>query len=316
VLRFLAPLALLVDGALSLDGSARLGERPHHGLVHALEQLGVEVTRAENGLLPLLLRRRRSSSQDSQQEVAVDATRSSQFASGLLMVAPLLPGGLKLALKGEPVSLPYLELTAATMRSRGVRVSVDGPRWAVEPGRYQSGPQTIEGDWSSAAFLLAAATIAGRPVHVENVTEDSAQGDRAIVGFLAELARPRPHAFDLSECPDLLPPLAAAAVFASHPSVIAGVGHARIKESDRVATLAQGLAAAGARAEERPDALCVEPGGSLRPARLDPRGDHRMAMAFALLGLRAEGIEVTDRDCVSKSYPGFWEDLARLRCTR
>jgi 3-phosphoshikimate 1-carboxyvinyltransferase len=129
---------------------------------------------------------------------------------------------------------------------------------------------------------------------------------------LAELAEPRAHRFDLGDCPDLLPPLAAAAVFASHPSHLVGVAHARLKESDRLSTLAQGLAQAGVAVEERTDGLAITP-STPRPARLDPKGDHRMAMAFGLLSLREPRVEVADPGCVSKSYPQFWSELERFR---
>jgi 3-phosphoshikimate 1-carboxyvinyltransferase len=314
VLRILAPLAFLVDGELTLDGSARLAERPSAALFDALRKLGVESRQRTPGRsLPVTLSR----ISDPAPSVAVDSSSSSQFVSGLLLVAPRLPRGLAIEVAGD-VSWPYVEMTLAAMRERGAQVRVDrevpGRRLVVAPGAYRPGPFSIEGDWSAAAFLLAAGFVSGKTVAVENVRPDSSQGDRLIAAFLAELAQPREHAFDLSTCPDLLPPLAGAAVFASHASTIGGVAHARLKESDRVATLAQNLARAGVAIEERPDGLRLDPARtSLHAAALDPRGDHRMAMTTGLLGLREPGIVSGDRGCVSKSYPGFWDELARFR---
>lgn len=313
VIRFLAPFALVLEpgsGELILDGSPRLAERPLDALLSALASLGVGSRRLDDArALPVALRR----TGPAGDRVRVDSTVSSQFASGLLMVAPRLPAGLVVEVDGN-VSRPYLDLTVGAMRAQGAVVTeAPSGTFRVEPGKYRPGTVQIEGDWSGAAFLLAAGFVQDRQVVVENVRADSAQGDKAIVGFLEELRLPRPHSFDLTDCPDLLPPLAAAAVFASHPSLIGGVAHARTKECDRLSTLAQGFSQAGVDVRERPDALDIQPGRPLRPARLDPRGDHRMAMAFGLLGLRCAGLEPEDRACVSKSYPDFWTVLERLR---
>jgi 3-phosphoshikimate 1-carboxyvinyltransferase len=310
--RFLAPLALLLDGELLLDGSARLRERPLGGLLDALRALGVAVRcLALPEALPVGLSRTRPPRDGAR--IAVDASRSSQFASALLLVGPRLPGGLRLELDGAPVSRPYLELTLHAMHAFGARVSAEGGRYVVAPGPYVPCRVVVEADWSSAAFLLAGGFIAGREVVLENVDERSAQGDRAIVAHLAELARRGRHRLDLTDCPDLVAPLAAAAVFARDPTELVGLAHARLKESDRLAVLAEGLRLAGVTVACREEGLCIEPGAVLRAAALDPRGDHRMAMAFGLLSLRDQHLSVTDHACVAKSYPGFWRDLERLR---
>jgi 3-phosphoshikimate 1-carboxyvinyltransferase len=247
-------------------------------------------------------------------EVEVEAERSSQFASALLLVAPRLPGGLFLRLRGAAVSLPYLDLTVQALRAFGASVDVVDGAFRVAPGPLHGGHFEVEGDWSSAAFLLAAGRIAGRAVRVANVRDDSSQGDRAVVGMLARLDGREPRTFDLADCPDLIAPLAAAAAFADGATEIRRVAHARIKESDRVRVLADGLRTAGCRVDELPDGLRVERG---TPAggtvTLDPHDDHRMAMAFGLLSLRLPGLHVANPGCVSKSYPGFWDDLERFR---
>jgi 3-phosphoshikimate 1-carboxyvinyltransferase len=311
--RFLTPLSLLCD-ELTLDGSSRLRERPLEPLLQALSRLGVAVERPTSGeSLPVTLRRGAGPGS----RTWIEVSHSSQFLSGLLLVGPCLPRGLLLEARGGeggPVSRPYLDMTLEAMRRFGVEVAVEDLLFRVPPAPYRAVPAfQVEGDWSGAAFLLAGGRLAGREVRLLNMNADSSQGDRVMVEFLEELARPGPHRFDLTHCPDLIAPLCAASVTATHRVEIVGVAHARLKESDRVAVLARGLRAVGVEVEEREDSLTVTPGAALRPARLDPAGDHRMAMAFGLLSLLQPGIEVADRGCVTKSYPGFWHDLERLR---
>ena len=309
-LRFLAPLALLMDGPLELHGKGRLGRRPQRGLVQALTSLGVEAKQPHGGsALPLILRRHGPAGR----RAAVEVHQSSQFASALLMTGPCLPRGLDLELLGPPVSRPYLEMTLAAMARFGVAVRQEQDRILVEPGAYAACDLEVEGDWSGGAFLLAAGWIARRPLEVPNLTPDSVQGDRAFAGFLRRLDQPAPRTFCLDACPDLVAPLAAACAMARGVSHITEVAHARHKESDRLAVLARGLRAAGVQVQERPDGLSIQGPADLCPARLDPAGDHRMAMAFGLLSLRQPNIEVLDPACVAKSYPHFWRDLERLR---
>jgi 3-phosphoshikimate 1-carboxyvinyltransferase len=309
-LRFLAALSALMNEELLLDGSEQLRQRPLTELIDALAQLGVEprFSQPGPGLLPLGLQRTGVASPN----VEVDVSRSSQFASALMMIGPRLPQGLHLHLKGLLVSAPYLLLTVAMMRAFGAEVQEEELGYSVRPGGYRPGIKIIEGDWSSAAFLLVASWITGRHVHLLNLDDRSAQGDRQIVEFLVELDQPRPHRLDLTHCPDLVAPLAVAAAFASHPVQLVNLAHARHKESDRLAVLSRELGRAGVRITEEPTALRLEPGGALQSVTLEPAGDHRMAMAFGLLTLRWYDLKVANRECVAKSYPTFWRDLARL----
>ena len=309
-LRFLAPLALLMDAPLRLDGHGRLGSRPQQGLLTALDGLGLTSSGPGGHLtLPLTLERRARPGR----QTAVEVHRSSQFASALLMVGPCLPRGLELRLEGTLVSRPYLDMTLAAMRRFGVNPQERGDRLLVEPGSYTACTVQVEGDWSGGAFLLAAGWISGQPLKVPNLKLDSLQGDRVFADFLARLDQPGPHSFSLARCPDLVAPLAAACALAGGPSRITDVAHARLKESDRLAVLARGLERAGVGVEEHPDGLSIQPTETLRPARLDTAGDHRMAMAFGLLSLRQPGITVEDPGCVAKSYPNFWRDLERFK---
>ena len=310
-LRFLSALALLLDAPLTLDGDEHLRRRPLGDLVDALATLGVAASwGGRPGSPPVTLRRTGAGAET----VAVDSGRSSQFASALLLAAPRLPGGLAVRLSGPVVSRPYLALTVECLRAFGVTVAdAAGTELRVAPGGPRGRSYLVEGDWSSAAFLLAAARIAGRELRLDNLRHDSAQGDRAVVGLLAGLDRPAPRTFDLGDFPDLLPPLAAAAAFASGPTTLTGVAHARVKESDRLAVLAEGFRRAGVDVRELRDGLRVAPGADPGAVTLDPHDDHRMAMAFGLLGLRRPGLQVSNPDCVGKSFPGFWDELQRLR---
>lgn len=318
VMRFGAALSLVVQGRLSLDGSPRLRERPIGPLAEALASLGVGVHHTgRRGFAPIEL----ACARPSRRDVEVESSLSSQFASGLLLVAPRLPSGLRVYLAGPSmVSAPYIDMTVRMMERAGARVlRPDDRTLDVAPGAYRwPGDQVeVEPDWSAAALLLAAGRAAGVEVELPGLVPagSSLQGDAVFSEMLSELDRPRPHTFDLSGCPDLLPPLAAAALLASHPSRIAGAAHARIKESDRIAVLARGFRAAGARVVEFGDGLEVLPlaDRSYREVALDPAGDHRMAMAFAVVSLAIPGVSVLDRECVTKSFPGFWDAVAAIR---
>lgn len=310
-LRFLAPLSLLLNppGAeLLLEGRGQLIKRPMTEMIQALQGLGISARSLQPGrTLPLSLQLQ----QGPGRQVFVDASRSSQFISGLLMAGPCLGSGLVLEVASEMVSWPYVELTLAAMEAFGVTARQQGNTFTVPPGAYQAADFTVEGDWSAAAFLLVAGRITQRAMDLPNLLQDSQQGDRAISGFLNQLDSPGPHRFHLQHCPDLIAPLAVAcALAADHPAEITGAAHVQHKESARLSVLARGLEQVGVRVEERADGLALWPARSpLRPARLDPQGDHRMAMAFGLLSLLEPGIEVMGPECVSKSYQGFWEDL-------
>ncbi|MBK8480694.1 MAG: 3-phosphoshikimate 1-carboxyvinyltransferase [Proteobacteria bacterium] len=315
-MRFASCLALVVEGELQLDGDARMRERPIGPLVATLAQLGVQARYlGREGCPPVVLRR---GAQAAPARATIEASQSSQYASGLLLVGARLPAGLELTLGGQAVSLPYLQMTAAMMQRAGAELCwLDAGRIVVSPRPYRASRIAVEPDWSTAAFLLAAGELLGRPLHIPGLVDaaHSLQGDAIFVELLEELRRPQPHRIDLGPTPDLIAPLAALASFASHPTTIAGVAHARIKESDRIAVLCQQLGRAGVEVEERVDGLVIHPwrAADHAPVTLEPANDHRMAMAFGLLSLRLDHVAVAERDCVAKSFPQFWDVLARLR---
>jgi 3-phosphoshikimate 1-carboxyvinyltransferase len=325
-LRFLAALSALAPGPVTLDGSERLRQRPVRPLCRALASLGVAVSDRE-GFAPLSLR----GGPPPGGRVRVEGSLSSQFASALLLIAPVLEGGLRLEPSGPAVSSPYIELTARVLSRFGASVerAEDGALVVAGSG-YQAASLPIEGDWSAACFPLAAAAITGGRVSLSGLDRGSAQADRLFPELLARMGvrvgwegeeivvegRPRRGVeADLAEAPDTVPALAAVAALAPGETAIRGVSHLRHKESDRLAALAGELGRLGAEVRERPGGLLIR-GGALRGGEVDPRGDHRIAMALALIGLVVPGVGVRDPGCVAKSYPTFWEDLSCFEAGR
>jgi len=217
------------------------------------------------------------------------------------------------------VSRPYLEMTAAMMKRAGVAPSRADRTIVVAPGAYTVPELVVEPDWSGASFLLAGGFIAGIAVEVPGLLppDTSLQGDAAFAEMLTRLGEPPPdgtYRFDLTDAPDLIAPLVACCLFVDHPTTIRGAAHTRIKESDRVAVLATQLGRLGYRLSIHEDGLDIAPGrdaGESEPD-LDPDHDHRMAMAFGLVGLRTP-LTVQDPSCVTKSFPAFWARLDELR---
>jgi 3-phosphoshikimate 1-carboxyvinyltransferase len=259
--------------------------------------------------------------------------RSSQFLSALLLAAPASERGVSIDIEGRLVSRPYVDLTLDVMRRFGVRAEPDPPcgsarRFSVARGlAYRPADLAIEGDYSSASCFFAAAAILPGRVEVEGLDPASLQGDARLLDLLEQMGcrvlrsqeaivvegggALRGLEADIGDLPDAAPALAIAGLFARGETRLTGVPHLRIKESDRIAALCEAIGRLGGEAEPLADGLVVRP-HPLRGADIDPRGDHRIAMAFAVAGLRVEGVRILDPGCVSKSYPGFWDDFERL----
>ena len=318
--RFILPAASLGGTRVIVDGAPQLRARPFAPLLDALAQIGVGVEPLGSpGFLPVAV-----TGPAHGGDVRQAGHISSQFLSGLLMAAPLMEQGLRVTLTSPLVSVPYVTMTLAVMRTFGV--SADGLE--VEPAAYQPADLAIEPDASAAAYFFAAAAISGGRVSVEGLGAGSIQGDVAFVDILERMgARVVREAeritvtgsgtlhgveVDMADISDTAQTLAAVAVFADAPTRIGGIGFIRGKESDRIGDLATELRRAGIGVEVDEDGLTVTP-GTVRPTRFHTYDDHRMAMSLALLGLRAPGIEIEDPGCVAKTYPEFFVDLATLR---
>jgi 3-phosphoshikimate 1-carboxyvinyltransferase len=323
VMRFLPPLALLADGPVHFDGDEQAYARPMAPLLDALTALGAAVT-AEGGRLPFTVAGRASA-----RSVTLDASGSSQFLSGLLMVAARLHHGLEVRHAGPPIpSLPHVEMTVAMLRERHVRVSTAEPnRWVVSPGPIAASELRVEPDLSNAAPFLAAAAVTGGEVTVPHWPGSTAQPGEAIgdilTAFGAEVGfdergltvRGTDHLhgvdLDLSAASELTPVVAAVAALADGTSHLRGIAHIRGHETDRLAALATELERLGSHVTETDDGLTIHPkllGGDLWRTY----ADHRMAQAGAVLGLVVPDVQLDDIGCTAKTMPEFphlWQSM-------
>ena len=318
--RFLAPLLATGNGPYHLDGYEPLRARPMGPVIEALRTLGSDVVEeGVPGHLPITIQGAARGGR-----VELPGHVSSQFLSGLLLAGPLFPDGVAVHLTTPLVSLPYVELTRSVMRAFGAEVDAT----TVEPGGYRAADYAIEPDASAASYFFAAAAITGGRVTVEGLGRGALQGDAAFVDLLeqmgAEVTRDKAsttvrgtgelHGItaDLSDLSDTAQTLAAVAVFADSPTTITAIDFIRRKETDRIANTVANLRRCGIDAREDPDGMTIQPGPPTA-ARIETHDDHRMAMSFALLGLRVPGIEILDPECVTKTYPGYFADLDQLR---
>ncbi len=326
--RFVTALAALGEGPYVIDGRPPLRDRPMAPLHDALRQLGGNVDAQERaGHLPVTVSRA-ALGRPGGATVRLAGDVSSQYVTALMLIAPYLPDGVTIELTTPLVSRPYVELTRAVMASFGVDgVEVGDERIRVAPGLYRATDYEIEVDASSASYPLAAAGICGGRVTVEGLGTSSLQGDARFADVLAAMGATVERSststtvtvdhllegvtVDMADISDTVQSLAVVAPFASGPTTIEGVGFIRGKETDRIGSVVRELGRCGVVAEELDDGLRIHP-GPVGAARIATYHDHRMAMSFALLGLRVAGIEIADPDVVSKSWPGFWRHLSGL----
>lgn len=326
-MRFLVAALCLGRGRYRIDGSPRMRERPIGELVEALRRLGGEVQCEAGGETPPVVVRA-DGLRGGATELA--AARSSQFVSALLQVAPYAAQDVAIELTGEVIAQPYIDMTVAVMAQWGVTATREGARvYRVRAGqRYRAQRYAVEPDASSAHYFWAAAALSGGRVRVEGLHRGSLQGDVQFAALLEQMgatvsweadaigvAGPAQlHGIDadLNACSDTAPTLAVLGAFCDGPVHIRNVAHLRWQESDRLRAVATELTRLGARVEERTDGLSVWP-SALHGARVATYDDHRIAMAFALVGLRTPGIEIADPGCVAKTFPDFFSRLEALR---
>ncbi len=328
--RFLSAVAGLGSSAVVIDGAERLRHRPMQPLFAALRSLGATVV-GDGGddRLPVTI-----SGPLRGGSVRLPGDVSSQFISALMMVGPSLDGGLEIILQSAVVSRPYVEMTASVMEHFGAQVSVSSDRIVVGAGGYRARDLEIEADASSASYPSALVALRGGRVTLEGVGSASLQGDRCFADVLAEMGcevvwsersvtiqrddsvELRAVDIDLRDASDLVPSVAVVAATAQGTTRIDGVGFIRGKESDRIGDLVTELRRIGVAAVERPDGLEITGTGSLAVREtVLTHHDHRLAMAFAVLSsARHLSLSIADPGVVSKSWPGFWNELARW-CT-
>ena len=320
VARFVAALAATTSASVRIDGSERMRERPMRSLTEALRALGASV---EGDGLPITVRGPLAGG-----EVAIPASESSQFASALLLVAPRMERGLRLRLVGDIVSAPFLEMTAMALRRRGVRVDRPSPReFVVAPSSVGRRSVTIPGDVTAATYPAAAVALLGGTLTIANACarhEEGGQGDVRFFDLIEDMGCGVKRAStstsvrrvgdlygitaNVSDCSDTFPTLAIIATQARTPTELDGLGHTRRQESDRLAAVAAGINALGGQAQLFGDAIRIEP-RPLHEGVVDAQGDHRIAMAFAVLGLLVPGVAISGADSVAKTFPSFFEML-------
>jgi 3-phosphoshikimate 1-carboxyvinyltransferase len=324
-MRFLTALAALKKGITLLDGSERMRKRPIGELLSGLGELGVKAySQKGNGCPPVIV----ESQGFKGGSARIRGEESSQFLSGLLMVAPYALRDVNIEVTGRLASKPYVDITQDVMSAFGVKIQSQEYRsFFVKAGqRYLPQKYQIEGDASNSSYFFSAAAVCRGRVKVKNLNPVTIQGD---IGFLEVLERMGCSVIrgsdwvevlggelyaieiDMSEMPDLVPTLAVTAAFAQGKTVIQNIRHLRVKESDRLHVLAVELSKMGIGVKEREDGLEIE-GGKPHGAEIDTYHDHRMAMSFAIAGLAAPGVKIKGERCVDKSFPEFWETLQKL----
>ena len=304
-LRFLIPVALAVRGGGHFTGRGRLMERPQGPYIRLFEEKGISWNQ-EGACLTV-------AGQLEPGVYALPGNVSSQFITGLLYALPLLPGDSQIVLTTPLESRGYVDMTLDMLRRFDIKVEEQEDGFLV-PGNqtYQARDLTLEADWSGAAFWYAA-NFLGAQVDIQGLNPDSVQGDRQIGTLYWKLARPGNVDIDLSQCPDLAPPLAVMAAVRKRTTRFVNAGRLRMKESDRLETIARTLSALGAKAQVGEDTLTLEGVDHLEGGTVDGCNDHRIAMMAAVAAVACkEPVTILGAECVKKSYPRFWEDYTAL----
>lgn len=322
-MRFLTGLAAITEGTTRLVGNERMNQRPLSDLLSALDQMGVKYE-SESGYPPLIVHGRKLKGGT----IKIDGTRSSQFVSSILLIAPYADSDVTLELTGRGVSRPYIDLTISVMHKFGVEVSESGNSFYIPTARkYLSNEYIIEADASAASYFFAAAAITGGSVLVRNLSLNSEQGDIKFLDILQLMGckavtdnegvkvtggNLSAIVVDMNEVPDMVPTLAVIALFAEGKTSIKNVKHLRYKESDRLKALATELQKLGAEVTEYDDGLEILPKEIYIGAEIETYDDHRIAMSFAIAGLKIHGIKIQNPGCVKKSFPNFWDEFENL----
>lgn len=324
-LRFLTAMATLGHGSFRLDGVERMRQRPVADLLDALNQLGATViSENANGCPPVVVHANGLPGGTAK----IRGDISSQFLSGLLMATPAAKSRVEIEIDGPLVSQPYVHMTLAVMQAFGAEVETTAAldRFTTRPQTYRGTDYSIEPDASAASYFWAAAAITGGEVTIEGLSPSSLQGDVAFVDCLEQMGCDVRRNADsitvmggslrgietgMNAISDTVQTLAVVALFAAGPTTIHNVAHIRHKETDRIAAVATELRKLGASVIEREGGLTIEP-GELRGATIDTYNDHRMAMSFALAGLRVPGVRINNPKCVEKTYPEYFRDVEIL----
>jgi len=323
-IRIASGIASLFSNEIILTGDSSLQKRPMQPLLDALSSIGAQCS-STDGKPPIKIKGKILGG-----NVIISGNYSSQFISALLISAPLTEKGINITIEGNLVSKPYLDATIATMRKFGVSVQTLIPykRYNVTPQIYKSTTFTVPIDFSSLALLLSAAVLTGEGITIKGNIGNLPQGDEIFIDILEQLGvnvtindeeitvespdKLQGGKFDLSNSPDLLPPLAILALKTSKQIEIVNVKHARLKETDRIAIISRELVKLGIKVQEKEDGMILESSKNLCGAELNSENDHRLFMAFCIAGMYIGDCTVTDQESVKISYPNFIEEMNRL----
>ena len=324
-MRLLTGVAALGKGEYTLTGTSRMSERPIEDLLDGLSSLGVAARSVNNnGCPPVVIK----GGKIKGGRIELKCNLSSQFLSSILLIAPYTERGVEIEVIEGPVSKPYIDMTIDIMAKFGVDVKRDGYlKFGIEGrGCYMAGNHYVEPDCSQAGYFWAAAAVTGAEIKVKGITNESRQGDLKLTRLLermgCEIVFEKDGISvkggslsgieaDMSDMPDMVPTLAVVASFAKGTTVIKNVGHLKEKESDRLSAVVNELSKTGIDAKCTGTDLVIE-GGAHRSAEIDTYNDHRIAMSFAIAGLKVPGIFIKDEKCVEKSFPDFWNVFGTL----
>ncbi|MFN4196605.1 MAG: 3-phosphoshikimate 1-carboxyvinyltransferase [Caldimicrobium sp.] len=324
---FLAYSTLGTGDWIELYGKPRLHERPMAPLIEALRKLGANIECLEReGHFPIKV----LASTLHSGELTLPGYVSSQFISALLLIGCYLPEGIEITIEGEFFSKSYVEMTCEVMEKFGVTVEYDKSTYYVKPQRFKAINYEVPADASSASYFLAIPLVLNQgKVIIENYDHNSKQADRVFLDFIQIMGatvkpiypwgievtsegKPKAASFNLKDCPDLFPTMAILGAISEGKTTLYGAPHLRHKETDRIKAVATELSKVGVKVEELPDGLIIYGQNNFHPARIKTYDDHRIAMAFAILGLKAGPLEIENPSCVSKSFPTFWELFEKL----
>ncbi len=319
-MRLITALTALGRGPYTLKGTDRMHQRPIGKLLNGLRQIGAEALSVnDNDCPPVIINGKNLTGG----RIELDCSDSSQYLSALLMIAPCTPKGLRIKITQGPVSRPYVDMTVAIMESFGITVEREAYAYFTVAGGqdYQATQTSVEPDASNASYFWAAAAVTGVSITVAGISLDSLQGDVRFVERLEKMGcnikllddginvtggKLSGIDVDMSHMPDMVPTLAVVAAFAEGTTRIRGVGHLKVKECNRLNAVGTELTKMGIDVEIGDSTLIIN-GGRPRGAVIDTYDDHRMAMSFAVAGLRTPGVCIKNESCVEKSFPSFWE---------
>jgi 3-phosphoshikimate 1-carboxyvinyltransferase len=349
-LRFMTALCALIPGRHRLVGGPSLTRRPIGTLVDALVKLGVKASAEKTGLPPVVVEG--GDFKGGITEIAGNV--SSQFISALLLIGPFAPKAVSVKLTTPLTSKPYVLMTLRCLKQFGINVHREGNMFIVLRQKYQPADIKIEGDWSSASYFLALGAISEEGVVVQNLNTASLQGDRVIIEMLRNMGarmkvsgsnvliaqgRLKAISADLSDCIDLLPTMAVLGALAKGTSDLTGIRRARLKESNRITAMREGLTRLGVEVGEQEDRLTIKgmnvfwksedegadetmdeaptaaeffAGAAQDSINIRSHDDHRVAMAFAVMGSALGNVAISGAECVAKTYPDFWKDFQKI----